>query len=170
MNEGKVLCTVLTPGMKAKFSLCSALTPWMTVRAKPLDSESGLSRVTVALQFGSPLTYEIFSVLQAWRSLVRFPVGSLDFSNPLIHSIRTMALGSTQSLKKISTKDVLGGKEWEARKADNFISSVSRFPREYGMLDISQSYGPPRPFLPGLALSAFGCRVLTIHVRVQNTF
>jgi hypothetical protein len=33
-----------------------------------------------------------------------------------------MALGSTQPLTEMSTRNILGGKGWPARKADNFAA------------------------------------------------
>jgi hypothetical protein len=33
-----------------------------------------------------------------------------------------MALGSNQSLTEMSTRNIPGGKEWSARKADNFTA------------------------------------------------
>jgi hypothetical protein len=44
---------------------------------------------------------------------------SLDFFNLLNPSSRTMALGSTQPLTEMSTRNLPGDKEWPARKADN---------------------------------------------------
>jgi hypothetical protein len=48
-----------------------------------------------------------------------------------------MALGSTQPLIEMSTRNLPGGKGRSAHKADN--------------LDVSQPYGPPRP-ATGVAL------------------
>jgi hypothetical protein len=56
-------------------------------------------------------------MLQAGRSRVRFPM-LLDF-NP---SSRTMALGSTQPLTEMSTRNLPGGKGWPTRKADNLTA------------------------------------------------
>jgi hypothetical protein len=42
-------------------------------------------------------------------------IGFFNLPNP---SNRTMALGSTQPLTEISTRNILGGKEWPVRKAD----------------------------------------------------
>jgi hypothetical protein len=54
-------------------------------------------------------------MLQAGRSQVRFRMRSLDFS---IDLIRTMALGSTQPLTEMSTRNLPGGKGRSARKAN----------------------------------------------------
>jgi hypothetical protein len=59
-------------------------------------------------------------MLQAGKSRVRFPMRSVDFSidrpNP---SSRTMALGSTQRLTEMSTRNLPGGKGQPALEADN---------------------------------------------------
>jgi hypothetical protein len=51
-----------------------------------------------------------------------FPIRSLDFFNLPNPSKHTTALGSTQPLTEISTRNHPGGKERPARKADNFIA------------------------------------------------
>jgi hypothetical protein len=72
------------------------------------------------------LTYSVVgwgTLLQAGRSRAQFPM-SLDFSidrrpNP---SSRTMALGSTQPLTEMSTRNVAGGKGRPAPEADNLTA------------------------------------------------
>jgi hypothetical protein len=56
-----------------------------------------------------------------------------------------MALGSTEPLTEMSTRNLPGGKGRTARKAENLTSG------RYGSLDVSQPYGPSRP-ITGLAL------------------
>jgi hypothetical protein len=60
-------------------------------------------------------------MLQAGRSPVRVPdeVNFLNLSNP---SNLTMALGSTQTLTKMSTRKLPGGKKRPARRVDNFAA------------------------------------------------
>jgi hypothetical protein len=57
-------------------------------------------------------------VLQAGRSLVQIP-DEVDFFNLPNPFRRTMALGSTQPLTEISTRNLPGGKK---RRADNLAA------------------------------------------------
>jgi hypothetical protein len=59
-------------------------------------------------------------MLQAGSSRVRFPMGSLDFS--FDSSSRTIALGSTEPLTEMSTKNLPVGKRRPSRKADNLTA------------------------------------------------
>jgi hypothetical protein len=61
-------------------------------------------------------------MLQAGRSRVRSPMRSLDFFNRPNPPSRTMALGSTQPLTEMSTRNLSGGKGRPARKADNLTA------------------------------------------------
>jgi hypothetical protein len=58
------------------------------------------------------------TTLQAGRSRDQIPdeVNFFNLPNP---SSRIMALGSTQPLTEMSTRNILGGEGWPARKADN---------------------------------------------------
>jgi hypothetical protein len=60
-------------------------------------------------------------MLQAGRSLVRVP-DEVDFFNLPNPSSRTMALGSTQPLTKMSTTYIPGSKKRPARRADNLAA------------------------------------------------
>jgi hypothetical protein len=60
-------------------------------------------------------------MLQAGRSRVRVPMRWI-FSNLPNPSIRTTALGSTQPLTEMSTRNLPGGKGQPARKADNLAT------------------------------------------------
>jgi hypothetical protein len=60
------------------------------------------------------------------------------------------ALGFVQPLKEMSTKNrnkFLGNKARQAYKAQNFTLSMSRLYRQCGILNISQTYKPPRPVI-----------------------
>jgi hypothetical protein len=61
------------------------------------------------------------TTLQVGRSLVRFPY-EVNFFNLPNASSRNMALGSTQSLTEMSTRNLPGGKRRPARKADNLTA------------------------------------------------
>jgi hypothetical protein len=65
-----------------------------------------------------------------------------------------MALGSTQPLTEISTRNLPGGKGRPARKADNLTPICEPESRKCGSLDVSQPYGPPRP-VTGIAMHIF---------------
>jgi hypothetical protein len=60
-------------------------------------------------------------MLQAGRSRDRIPM-RLSFFNSHNPSSRTMALGSTQPLTEMSTRNIPGGKGRPARKADNLAA------------------------------------------------
>jgi hypothetical protein len=65
-------------------------------------------------------------MLQPGRSWVWFPLMSLDFFCWPNYSIRTMALGSTQPLTEMSTRNLPGSKGWQAHKADNLTTICER--------------------------------------------
>jgi hypothetical protein len=61
-------------------------------------------------------------MLQAGRSPVPFPMRSLDFSIDLILPAAIMALGSTQPLTEMNTRNLPGGKGRRAGKADKLTA------------------------------------------------
>jgi hypothetical protein len=62
------------------------------------------------------------TMLQSGKSRVRFSTRWLDFFNWSNSSSRRMALGSTQPLTEMSTRNLPEGKGRPARKADNHIA------------------------------------------------
>jgi hypothetical protein len=63
-----------------------------------------------------------------------------------------MALGSTQPLTEMSTRNIPGGKGRPVRKADNLTATCESIVyRKCGSLNVSQHYEPPR-LVTGIAL------------------
>jgi hypothetical protein len=63
-----------------------------------------------------------------------------------------MALGSTQPITEMDTRNIPGGKGRPARKADNITAICGgRLSRICGSFDVSQTHRSPRP-LTGIAL------------------
>jgi hypothetical protein len=83
-------------------------------------------------------------MLQAGRSPVWVPdeVNFLILPNPSSH---TMALGSTQPLTVMSTRNLPGGKKRLAHRADNVAAIYEPNVWKWWALNLSKHYGPPRP-------------------------
>jgi hypothetical protein len=59
---------------------------------------------------------------ESWKVAASIPDEAIEFFNSPNPSSRTMALGSTQPLKEMSTRNLLGGKGLPARKTDNLTA------------------------------------------------
>jgi hypothetical protein len=77
------------------------------------------------------------TMLQAGRSPVQIP-DEVDFFKLPNLSSRTMALGSTQPLTKMNTRNFPGGKIRPARRADNLATICEPNVWECGSLNLSQ--------------------------------
>jgi hypothetical protein len=72
------------------------------------------------------------------NEVVRF----FNYPNP---SSRTLAPGSTQPLTEMATRNHPVSKGKPERKADNLTATCELISRKCGSLDVSQTYGSPRP-------------------------
>jgi hypothetical protein len=85
----------------------------------------------------------------------------LNLPNP---SIRIMALGSTQPLTEMSTRNLPGGKGWPERKADNLVAICEpTVLKKCASLDVSQPYELPRPST-GIDLPFFFCMCICVPI------
>jgi hypothetical protein len=84
------------------------------------------------------------TMLQAGKSPVRVP-NEVDFFSLPKPSSRTMALGSTQPLTEMSTRNLPGGRIRPSHRADNLAAICEPNVWKCESFNLSQPKGPPRP-------------------------
>jgi hypothetical protein len=100
-------------------------------------------------------------VLLVKRSQDRFPVVSLDLFSDLFPSDRTMALGSTQPLVKMSTRNISGGKDGRCVRLTTSPPSLAE------CHEIWEPKPPGTPWAtPGLLWDSFTLLIIKLVVNI----
>jgi hypothetical protein len=89
--------------------------------------------------------FAIVMCMLAGSSPVQVPDEVYFFFNLPNPSSRTMALGSTQPLTEMSTRNFPGGKKRPALRADNLAAIYEPNVWKCANLNLPRPYGPPRP-------------------------
>jgi hypothetical protein len=84
---------------------------------------------------------------------------SLDIFIDFLFAV-AMAVGSTQLLSEITTRNIPGGKRQPACKADKFTAFCEPVSRTCGSLDLLQPYGHSRPVTGTMYISTIDAKIL----------